>query len=75
MEIVKGNFGKDKEDLLLKDAVLEGIEQAGWNDTKGGRFFLIMDTEEQMSFVTNEKHPAEVVLMLQVVNQAIVSTQ
>lgn len=76
MEVVKGKFGQDGESgLTMIEALTEGVKNAGWEDVKGGRFFLVMDSEDSMSFVTNEIQPAEVVMMLEIVKTAIVSNQ
>ena len=78
MEVIKGNFGEGQETdepLTMKEALIEGLEKSEWADVTGGKFFLVMDTEDSMSFVTNETHPAEVILMMEIVKQAIVSTQ
>ena len=78
MEVINGSFGskeKTESDIPVQELVLGGIEQAGWTDRKEVKFFLAMDTEDEMTFVTNETSPADIVFMVEIVKQAIIGAQ
>ena len=67
---------EEKEPTTLLEAVKGAIEASELDpDGPCGKFFMVRDTDESMSFVTNETNPAEVLLLLEIVKTALVGVQ
>ena len=74
VEVINGNFGQEKSNLPLGEMVSEAIQVAELGDVENARFFMVVEWEDQIRFLTNEQAPAEAVLMLEIVKQAIVGS-
>ena len=62
---------EDAKKPLLSEVVQEAIVAAGLEETDEGTFFMVVDTEEKTTFVTNEVKAAEIVYLIEQVKMTI----
>jgi len=77
MRVVDDTYtGQEDEPKKLLEAIQSALE-ASEVDPNGpaGTFFMMRDTEDSMSFVTNETNPAEVLMLLEIVKSALIGAQ
>lgn len=75
MKVVEGNFGKPdgEEAPTLAESIAEVLELTELGPVKQGRFLLIVDTDDRMSFMTNELCPEGTVYLLEQVKHAVIT--
>ena len=72
MKVVEGKFG-DQEKVTLGETLRLALEEAELTD-KHGLLVTLVDTEDRMTFITNEASKAEVLLLLEQAKAAILGS-
>ena len=72
MKVVEGKFG-DQEKVALGETLRVALEEAELTD-KHGLMVTLVDTEDRMTFITNESSKAEVLLLLEQAKAAILGS-
>jgi len=73
MKIVDENYTEPEEESTLIQAMLDALEASGVDtDAPAGQFFIVQETEDSMTFVSNETNPADVLMMLEIVKAALI---
>lgn len=70
MKVIDGSFGKkeedDKESKTLMEVIVEGMTKADVGQETKGQVFMLVNTEERFTFVTNEDSLSELACLLEV---------
>ena len=77
MRVVDETYtGQEEEPKKLLESIQAALEASELDpDGPCGQFFIVRDTDESMSFVTNETNPAEVLMLLEIVKSALIGGQ
>ena len=77
MKVVKGSFGKEggsqEPTDTLQEIITMALKEGGLTDTTEAQFILVVDTEERLTFATNEASRGELVLMLETAKNILVN--
>ena len=73
MKVVEGEFGKDKNVIVMRESVIEAVERAGYAESTEGQFLLIMGDDDEISFATSAMSTGDLLLMLEVVKFNLLS--
>ena len=73
MKVVEGNFGQEKDKITLAESMSEIMAKTDLGEVAEGRFILIVDTPDRMSFVTNEHNPEGAVYLLEQIKHAVIT--
>lgn len=74
MRVVDGNFNKgaDEDPATLLDSITKALTASELADDVSGDFFMIIDGEEKVSFLTNQKSAGDALLLVEMARNIIV---
>ena len=65
MKLVTEDFGKDESKITLAEAIQGALEHAEMDTLTEGTFFLVFDTKDRTSFITNEEDRGQAAFILE----------
>ncbi len=73
MKVVEGSFGKPDEEnkSTLHEAITEALTKAELLEESKGQFFMLINTSNRFTFVTNEDSLGELVCLLEIAKGTI----
>lgn len=74
MKVVEGNFSnKDEQEvsLTLLASITEALEQIEATEVTEGQFFLVLNTPQTFSFISNRTDLAELLALLEVTKGSV----
>jgi hypothetical protein len=68
VKVIDGKFGQsapeaDEEKPTLKEAINTALQHEEIGQQRDGQFFMVLNTEERLTFITNERSPAELMAL------------
>ena len=73
MKVVEGEFGKDKGETPLQEIINLILEDTEMGKVTGGSFMLLVDTDDRMTFATNEDSKPVLVYMLETAKNLLIN--
>lgn len=71
MKVVEGNFSNKEESLTLLASITEALEKIEATETTEGQFFLVLNTPQTFSFISNRTDLAELLALLEVTKGSV----
>jgi len=77
MKVVDGNFNKQDEGAnepppTLLDSITKALTASELADDVSGDFFMVIDGEDRVSFLTNQKSAGDALLLVEMARNIIV---
>jgi hypothetical protein len=76
MKVVEGEFGKDKSEAgetPLQEIINQILDDTEMGKVTGGSFMLLVDTDDRMTFATNEDSKPVLVYMLETAKNLLIN--
>jgi hypothetical protein len=76
MKVVEGEFGKDKGEAgktPLQEIINQILDDTEMGKVTGGSFMLLVDTDDRMTFATNEDNKPVLVYMLETAKNLLIN--
>ena len=65
MKVIDGNFGKEGDEKApLLEVINEAIKEAELDGYEDGKFFMVVDLQDRMTFITNNQAMGDCLMMM-----------
>ena len=78
MKVIEGAFGKPKEvegieKPTLLEAITSALKESGLDGNTKGTFFMVMDVEERIAFLTNQDSISDTMMLIEVAKGVLIN--